>query len=81
MSILMFSCMRKPILSFVIRKKYCKVYIYANMSKTTGYRSETAANIVFADSFFSALTMLGWFPYGDIWADMELSSLGMFCKS
>ena len=33
MSILMFSGMRKPILSFVFRKKYCKVYIYANMSK------------------------------------------------
>ena len=33
MSILMFSGIRKPILSFVFRKKYCKVYIYANMSK------------------------------------------------
>ena len=27
MSILMFSGMRKPILSLVFRKKYCKVYI------------------------------------------------------
>ena len=52
MSILMFSVMRKPILSFVFRKKYCKVYIHANMSKTTGYRSEAAANIVLADRFF-----------------------------
>ena len=33
MSILMFSGMRKPILSLVFRKKYCKVYIYANMNK------------------------------------------------
>ena len=33
MSILMFSDMRKPILSFVFRKKYCKVYIYANISQ------------------------------------------------
>ena len=33
MSILIFSGMIKPILSFVFRKKYCKVYIYANMSK------------------------------------------------
>ena len=33
MSILMFSGMRKPILSFVFRKKYCPVYSYANMSK------------------------------------------------
>ena len=78
MSILMFSGMRKPILSFVFRKKYCKVYIYANISKITGYRSETAPNIVFADSFFSVLIMLGWFPYGDIWSDVELPS---FCKT
>ena len=33
MSMLMFSDMRKPILSFVFRKKHCKVYIYANISK------------------------------------------------
>ena len=33
MSILMFSGMRKPILLLVFRKKYCKVYIYANMNK------------------------------------------------
>ena len=33
MSILMFSGMRKPIFSLVFRKKYCKVYIYANMNK------------------------------------------------
>ena len=33
MSILMFSGMRKQILSFVFRKKYCKIYIYANISK------------------------------------------------
>ena len=33
MSILMFSGMRKPIISFAFRKKYCQVYIYANMSK------------------------------------------------
>ena len=74
MSTLMFSSMKKPILSFVFRKKYCKVYIYANMIKT-------AANIVFADSFFSVLIMLGWFPYGDLWANVELSSLWMFCKT
>ena len=42
------------------------------MSKTTGYRSETAANIVFADIFFSVLIMLGWFPCGDIWAAQKL---------
>ena len=39
MSILIFSGIRKPILSFVFRKKYCKVYILA-------------VNIVFADRFF-----------------------------
>ena len=33
MSILMFSGMRKRILSLVFRKKYCKIYIYANKSK------------------------------------------------
>ena len=33
MSIIMFPGMRKPIISFVFRKKYCKVYIYANISK------------------------------------------------
>ena len=33
MSSLMFSAMIKPILSFLFRKKYCKVYIYANLSK------------------------------------------------
>ena len=49
-------------------------------TKTTGYRSETAANIVLADSFFSVLIMLGWIPYGDICADVELYSLWMFCK-
>ena len=32
-SILMFLGMRKQILSLVFRKKYCKVYIYANISK------------------------------------------------
>ena len=50
------------------------------LTKTTGYRSEIAANIVLADSFFSGLIMLGWFPYGDIFMDVELSSLWMFCK-
>ena len=61
MSILMFSGMRKPILSLVFRKKYCKVYIYANMNKNKRNRSETetAANIVLADSFFPVLIMLG----------------------
>ena len=33
MSILMFSGMRKQILSFVLRKKYCKVHIYAKIRK------------------------------------------------
>ena len=50
-------------------------------AKTTGYRIETAANIVFADSFFSVSIMLGWLPYGDIWSDVELLSLWMFCKT
>ena len=80
MSIPMFSGTRKPIVSFVFRKKYFKVYIHANISKTTGYRSETAVNIVLTDSFFSVLIMLGWFPYGDIWTDLELSSLWIFYK-
>ena len=71
----MFAGMRKPIISFIFEKKSCKVYIYENISKKNGYHSETAANIVLADSFFPALIMLGWFPYGDIWADVELSSL------
>ena len=44
-------------------------------AKATGYRSETATNIVLADSFFSVLIMLGWVLYGDIWADVEFSSL------
>ena len=44
-------------------------------AKATGYRSETGAIIVFADNFFSVLIMLVRFPYGDIWADVE-----MFCK-
>ena len=61
MSILMFSGIRKPILSFDFRNKYCKVYIHANMN--------------------NVLIMLGWFPYGDIWADVGLSSLWMFCKT
>ena len=47
-------------------------------TKTSGYRSKTAANIVLADSFFPVLIMLGWFPYRDIWADVELLSLWMF---
>ena len=54
-SILMFSSMRKQILSFVFTKKYCKVYMYANISKNNrisqwncdGYRSGTATNIFF----------------------------------
>ena len=37
-----------------------------------------ATNIVLTDRFFSVLIMLGWFPYGDIWADVELSSLWVF---
>ena len=72
--------MRKPILSFVFRKKYCNVYIYRQKYKQKQYRSETEANIVLAD-VFSVLIMLGWFPYGDIWADVELSSVWMFCKT
>ena len=47
-------------------------------TKTTEYRSETAADIVLADIFFSVLIMFGWLPYGDIWADVELSSLWVF---
>ena len=78
MFLLMFSGMRTQILSFVFRKKCCKVYIYANISEKDGYRSEAATNIVLADRFFSVLLMLGWFPYGDIWADVELSSLWVF---
>ena len=35
MSILMFSGMRKQILSFDFRTKYCNVYIYANISKNS----------------------------------------------
>ena len=62
----MFSGMRKQILSFVFRKKYCKVLFMQIQAKTTGYRSETATNIVLADRFFSLLIMFGWFPYGDI---------------
>ena len=50
----MFSDMKKPILPFVFRKKYCKVYKYMHV------------------------IVLGWFPYGDIWADVELSSLWVF---
>ena len=65
-------------MSFVFRKEYCKVYIYANISKTAGYRSETVSNIVLADSFFAVLIMLGWFPYSDIWVDVELSSFWGF---
>ena len=33
MSVLLFSGMRKQILSFVLEKIYCKVYIYANRGK------------------------------------------------
>ena len=49
----MFSGMCKPILSFVFRKIYCKVYIYANIIiKKNGHRSKTADNIVSVDNFF-----------------------------
>ena len=41
MSILMSSGMRKPFFSFVFRKKYCKVYIYANIKKTRISESES----------------------------------------
>ena len=44
-------------------------------AKTTG-----ATNIVLANRFFSVLIMLGWFPYGDIWADVELSTMWVFVK-
>ena len=49
----MFSGMRKPILAFVFRKTYFKVSIHANIKKNTGYRCETATNIVLANTFFS----------------------------
>ena len=42
------------------------------MSKITGYGCETGVNIVLVDNFFSLLIMLGWFPYSDIWADVDL---------
>ena len=47
-------------------------------AKTTRYRSETVTSNVLTERFFSVLILLGWFPYGDIWADMELSSLWGF---
>ena len=74
----MFSGMRKQILSLVFRKNIVKSIFMQIWAKTTGYRSETATNIVLADRFFSVLIMIGWFPYGDIWADVELSSLWFF---
>ena len=52
MSILMFLGMRKQILSFVFRKNIVKSIFMQIQAKTTGYRSETATNILLADSFF-----------------------------
>ena len=59
MSILMFSGLRKPIISFVFRKNIVKSIFMKMKAKTTGYRGETLVNIVLADSFFSVLIMLG----------------------
>ena len=58
----MFSGMRKPILLFVFRKNIVMSIFMQIITKTTGYRSETTANIVLADSFFSVMIMLGWLP-------------------
>ena len=58
----MFSGMRKPILSFFLEKNIVKSIFMQIWTKTAEYRSETAANIVLADSFFSVLIKLGWFP-------------------
>ena len=70
--ILMFSGMRKPILSFVFREKYCKVYIYANMNKK---QPDIAVKLRLALFWlivvFSLLIMLGWFPMvisGRMWS-------------
>ena len=67
MSILLLSGMRKPILAFVFRKKYCKVSIYANISKNNSMDIAVELRLtLFRLIVFSLLIMLDWFPYGDI---------------
>ena len=46
MSIFMFSGVRKPIFSFVLEKNIVQSWFLQIWAKTTGYRSETVANIV-----------------------------------
>ena len=82
MSILMFSGMRTPLLLFVFTNKYCKSYIYATMSKKQpDITVKLRLTLFWPIVFFSVLIMLGWFPYSDIWADVKLSFLWMFCKT
>ena len=66
MAILMFLCMRKQILSFVFRKNIVKSIFMQIQAKTTGYRSETATNILLALIVFFCFDYAYWYPYGDI---------------
>ena len=76
MSILMFSansfiCFQEKILKSLYLCKYeQKLFDIAVKLRLTWFW------LIF---FF--VILLGWFPYGDIWADVELSSLWMFCKT
>ena len=65
MSILMFSGMRKPVISFVFRKNIVKSVFIQIKARATGYHSETAANIVLANSFFLCFDDAWLVPYGD----------------
>ena len=75
MSILMFSGMRKPILSLVFKKK---VYLCKYEQKQADIAVKLRLTLFWLIVFFPVLIMLGWFPYGDRWADVELLSLWMF---
>ena len=68
----MSACMRKQSLVVVFRTTAQKLNIIVNISKTTGYHSETADNLVFADNFFA----YAWqYLYKDSRSDVELSPL------
>ena len=57
----MFSDMRKPILSFVFRKKYC-IYLCKYKQKQPDIALKLVL-IFFWPIDFSVLIKLGWFPY------------------
>ena len=76
MSILMFSGLKKTFLWFVYREKYCKVYIYANISKNNPISRLTLFWLIVFFSFDYAWLVLLWWYLGGCGAHILVD----FCK-